>query len=109
MKVYDPNILIGGWFIGDFVESVFKTSEFEVAYKTHLAGDDLSAHYHSVATEINYLISGTIDVNGQTIIGPMIYVHPPGETAYITVVTDVTMIVVKTPSIIGDKYMVDSQ
>ena len=106
MREYDVNYLIGGWFIGDFDKSVLKTTEFEVAYKTHYAGEHWESHYHAQAEEINYLIEGTMSINGSTLIGPTIFVLEKMEVADPIFITDVKLIVVKTPSIPGDKFTV---
>lgn len=109
MHIYGPDKFIGGWFIGDFADTVLRTQAFEVAYKTHRAGEGWPTHYHAIATEINYLLRGRVRVNGREMPAPLIYVHPPGEIADIEFLEDTEMIVVKTPSVPGDKYMVDQQ
>ena len=106
MRVFPVDRVKGGWFVGHFTDSAYQTDEFEVAYKTHSAGESWPTHYHKIATEINYVIHGTVRVNGVEFAAPAIYVHPPGEIASIEFLDDVEMIVVKTPSLAGDKYEV---
>ena len=35
MNIYNIQNYKGGWFIGDFEPTVFKTKDFEVCFKTH--------------------------------------------------------------------------
>ena len=107
MKTYSVDNMILGWFIGNFEPSVLRTTEFEVGYKTHSAGERWDKHYHAIATEINYLIRGKMKINDQTFESPVIFVIEPGEIADPEFLTDVELIVVKTPSVIGDKYSID--
>ena len=48
----------GGYYIGDFEPSAFKTKDFEVAFVKHEEGDTWVKHYHNLLTEINlvYLV-----------------------------------------------------
>ena len=51
MKVGKLSDMKGGWFIGNFEPSLFKTNNCEVAIKHYKKGDYESAHYHKIATE----------------------------------------------------------
>lgn len=104
MKVFDASLFKGGWFIGDFEETVLRTRDFEVAYKTHHAGEYWAPHYHELADEINYLISGKMEISGTQLEAPCVFVIPKGEISVPIFHTDVSLIVVKTPSVPGDKY-----
>jgi hypothetical protein len=104
MELFDPSKFIGGWFVGDFEETAYRTSDFEVSYKRHYAGEYWAPHYHRIADEINYLIEGEMEINGVELRAPIVFVIPKGETATPIFHTDVRLIVVKTPSLPGDKY-----
>lgn len=106
MQVYKTDDLIGGWFIGQFDGAVFKTSACEVSYKQHHANEKLAAHYHKAADEINYLISGSMSMGEQRLDAPCIFVVPKGEVAYPEFYTDVSLIVVKVPGALNDKYCI---
>ena len=106
MQVYNTDDLVGGWFIGQFDGAVFNTPVCEVSYKKHHAGETWPAHYHNIADEINYLISGKMEVNGQQLEGPVIFIIPRGEVAAPIFHTDVSLIVVKVPGALDDKYCV---
>lgn len=96
----------GGWFIGSFEPTSFKTSDCEVCYKIHKAGEIWDKHYHAIAIEINYLIKGTMYINETLLQSGEIFILYPNEVAEPMFITDCELIIVKIPSIIGDKYIV---
>jgi len=98
--------MIGGWFIGDFEPSVLRTKDFEVCFKQHKKGEDWPRHYHKEATEYTILIRGQLAINGQLIRAGHGFVIEPGEAVKAVFLTDCELIVVKTPSVPGDKYEV---
>ena len=104
MKIYDTSIMYRGWFIGDFSPTAFKTKDFEVGLLEHKAGEHWAAHYHKIGTEINYLFEGTMILQGHKLEAPTIFVLDPMEIADPIFLTDCKLVVVKTPSIPGDKY-----
>ena len=104
MQVYAVDNLKGGWFVGDFVPTCYKTSACEVSYKTHTAGEYWASHYHKLADEINYLISGEMEINGVQLLAPCVFVIPKGEISRPIFKTDVHLIVVKVPGALDDKY-----
>jgi len=107
MKIDKIENMVGGWFIGDFEPSVLKTKDFEVCYKFHPAGEVWDNHYHKVATEINYLIRGKMNLSGIELNQGDIFTIYPDEVAIPEFLEDCELIVVKTPSIKGDKYIVE--
>ena len=60
---------------------------------------------HKVATEITVIVSGTACMNGKEYAEGTILRMEPGEYAQFSAVTDVTTVVVKFPSVPGDKYL----
>ena len=106
MKINKIEEMVGGWFIGDFEPSVLKTKDFEVCYKFHYAGEIWDNHYHKVATEINYLIRGKMNLSGTELTQGDIFTISPNEVSIPEFLTDCELIVVKTPSIKEDKYIV---
>jgi quercetin dioxygenase-like cupin family protein len=93
-----------GWFIGNFEPSAYKTEAFEVCYKIHKKGERWATHYHKIGTEINYLIEGKMQIQGKTLESGDVFIIPPYEIADPIFVEDCKIIIVKTPSSIGDKY-----
>lgn len=104
MKKYNLQNYINGWFIGNFIPTIIDTNQFEVAIKKYNSGDIENSHYHKIATEITVIVSGKVSMNN--IIyeeNDIILIHPNEKTDFICL-TDVTTCVIKTPSIMGDKY-----
>lgn len=106
MKIFSIEDMIGGWFVGNFEPSAHKTSDFEVCYKVHPKGEQWPAHYHKIATEINYIIRGTMTINGTMLTRGDVFVLEPYEVAVPEFLEDCELIVVKTASVVGDKYEV---
>jgi quercetin dioxygenase-like cupin family protein len=106
MDILKGKNMIGGWFVGDFKPSAFKTKDFEVGYKLHPKGEVWDNHYHKIATEINYLIRGKMNLSGTYLEAGDIFTIYPGEVAVPEFLEDCEIIVIKTPSVIGDKYIV---
>tara|TARA_R110000823_G_scaffold241925_1_gene366527 strand:- start:711 stop:1043 length:333 start_codon:yes stop_codon:yes gene_type:complete len=107
MKIYKFDEMVGGWFIGDFSPSSFKTKDFEVCYKKHSKGEKWDTHYHKLGTEINYLIKGKIKIQNRLVIAGEIFILSPYEIADPKFLEDCELVIVKTPSNIKDKYVVD--
>jgi hypothetical protein len=106
MKTYRLDEMKAGWFVGNFEPSCLRTEEFEVACKSYRAGDSEGRHIHRLATEITLVATGRVRINGQTLIAGEIFVLDPGEPADFCALQDVVTVVVKKPSVPGDKYPV---
>jgi len=109
MKIRKINEMKGGWFIGDFEPSVLKTDLFEVAFHIHKKGEEHDVHYHAIATEYNVLIEGKMKIAGQVLQSGDIFIMEPNEIADPVFLEDCKIICVKTPSVMGDKYLVDNK
>ncbi len=96
--------MVGGWLVGDFEPTCLRTTACEVACKRYAAGARETAHVHRVATEITLIASGRVTMNGRTLTAGDIVVIEPGEATDFAALEDVTTVVVKLPSVIGDKY-----
>jgi quercetin dioxygenase-like cupin family protein len=108
VKIHKSKKWKGGWFIGDFKPTAHSTKQFEVCYKTHAKGERWPTHYHKVATEINYMISGKMKIQGKTLAAGDVFILKPGEVADPVFLTDCRLIVAKVPSVKNDKYEVRS-
>jgi quercetin dioxygenase-like cupin family protein len=104
MRVYKSKKWKGGWFIGNFKPAAYHTNEFEVCHKIHAKGERWPKHYHKVATEINYMISGKMTIRGRTLTAGDIFILRPGEIADPKFLTACQLIVVKVPSVKNDKF-----
>lgn len=109
MKIFDPSIMLRGWYVGDFEPSAYRTKEFEVSVMRHSKGEEWPTHYHERSTEINYLLEGEMTIQGSHLKAPTIFVLEPGELADPTFHTDVRLVVIKTPSAPGDKIIVSKE
>ena len=98
--------MTNGWFIGDFEPSVFRTTEFEVGVKRYPTGMVEPAHQHLIATEVTLVLSGKVRMNQIFYFPGDILVTHPGEQVSFEAIEDSVTVVVKTPSVIGDKYVV---
>ena len=104
LKIKD---MIGGWFVGDFSPTAYKTKNFEVSYKLHPQGEIWDKHYHKIATEVNYLVRGEMILSGTPLKEGDIFILHPGEIADPEFLTDCEIVCVKTSSVKGDKYIVE--
>lgn len=104
MKRYKHSEFKGGWFIGDFEPSILKTSLFEVAVMSHRKGEKWPKHYHAEAEEFNLLLSGKMTICSETIEPGDIFVIEKLEVVDPVFLEDCRLVVIKVPSIPGDKY-----
>lgn len=98
--------MLGGWFVGDFEPTCLRTRDCEVACKRYGAGAAEAAHVHRVATEVTLVASGRVRMNGRVFGEGDVIVLEPGEAADFTALEPTTTVVVKLPSVAGDKYPV---
>jgi hypothetical protein len=106
MKISKLNDMDGGWFVGNFEPCAFKTEACEVSWKRHTKGEIWPVHYHAVATEINLLVRGRMHIQHVWFEPGDIFVIEPGEIADPVFVEDCELVVVKVPSVPGDKFIV---
>ena len=93
-----------GWFVGDFLPAVARSKDCEVAIQRFRAGDKEAVHHHRVATEITVILSGEAIMFGRHCRDGDIVTIEPGEATSFEAITDVTTVVVKLPSVAGDKF-----
>ena len=98
--------MVGGWFVGDFEPSSYKTKDFEVCYKYHSKGEIWDTHYHKKATEINLLVKGSMKINGVTLKEGLIFIIDPFYISTPEFLEDCELVVIKTVSDQNDKYLV---
>jgi len=104
MKAERLENMVKGWFVGAFSPTVFHTDACEVAVKTYRAGDNESAHYHKIATEITVIISGEVKMCGKIWRAGDIIEISPGEVASFVCIKDAVTVCVKLPGVLQDKY-----
>lgn len=106
MKVIRNQKWTGGWFVGNFEPSAFKTDAAEVCLKKHPKGEKWPKHYHKIATEINYVIRGKMTLQDTEFNAGDVFVIEPNEIADPEFLEDCELIVVKVPFVKNDKYEV---
>ena len=94
-----------GWFVGDFTPNILQSKDVEVGVKYYQAGDEEARHVHKVATEITVVVSGTVKMCDREFPQGSIIVLEPGDPTAFSAITDAVTVVVKSPSVAGDKYV----
>tara|TARA_A100001201_G_C4003593_1_gene175304 strand:+ start:15 stop:332 length:318 start_codon:yes stop_codon:yes gene_type:complete len=97
--------MIGGWFIGNFSPSVWNTESFEVAVKEYKAGDKEQKHLHKIAIEFTVIVRGKVKMNSIEYSEGDIVQIDPGDPTDFEAIEDTITVVVKQPSVKGDKYL----
>ena len=95
-----------GWFIGNFEPTLLKTPDFEIAHHSYKKGFTAVPHIHKIATEYNYIVSGLLIAGGKHLEKGDIFIFEPNEIADVVFLEDSELIIIKTPSVVGDKYEV---
>jgi anti-sigma factor ChrR (cupin superfamily) len=96
--------MVGGWMVGDFEPVCLRTPACEVACKHYEPGASEAAHVHRIATELTLIASGRVVMNGRTFAAGDIVMLEPGEATDFRALEPTTTVVVKMPSVAGDKY-----
>jgi hypothetical protein len=104
MEKFSLEDMVKGWFVGDFEPTIIKSDQFEVAVKRYNAGDYENYHHHKIATELTVIIEGEVEMNGIHFKKNDIIKINANEITDFKCITDVTTVVVKTPSVKNDKY-----
>jgi quercetin dioxygenase-like cupin family protein len=94
-----------GWIIGNFEPTLLNTNDFEVAIKRYKAGDYENSHHHKISTEYTIIVEGTVLMNEIEYKKDDIIIIKPNESTDFKCLTDVTTVVIKTPSSKDDKYI----
>lgn len=105
MEIHNLKNFVKGWFIGPFHPTVALNTAFECAVKKYRTGDYEAKHYHFVATEYTVIATGRVRMNGVEYGPDSIIEIKPGEAIDFEALTDTITFVVKTPAVIGDKYL----
>jgi hypothetical protein len=104
MQVFKLSEMTKGWFVGAFAPTALQSEAAEVAVKTYAAGALEARHLHKIATEVTLILSGRARMNDLVLNAGDIVRIEPGQDTDFEALTDVTTVVVKTPSVAGDKY-----
>lgn len=106
MKIYNLSEYVKGWMFGDFTPSLLDTTNFEIGVKEYCAGDTELRHYHAIAKEWTIIVYGFAYINGELFGENQIIEIEPNESVLFKALSKVKTVVVKVPSVKGDKYLV---
>ncbi|MAG38010.1 hypothetical protein CMI45_01315 [Candidatus Pacearchaeota archaeon] len=104
MKKFKLDDMTRGWFVGDFDPVGHKTKDCEVAVQKYKEGDYEAKHVHKIATELTLIVKGKVLMNNIEHGEGDIVLIEPGEATDFKALEDTTNVVVKVPSVLGDKY-----
>lgn len=107
MKIFNLKDFTGGWFVGNFFPTIIPTEQFEVSVKNYKKGDSEISHVHLIAEEITVIAQGSVVMNGNVYKKGDIILIEKGEYTDFNVLEDSITVVVKIPSVKGDKYVAD--
>ncbi|MCM1513161.1 MAG: hypothetical protein NC112_08680 [Oxalobacter formigenes] len=105
MKHFLLDKMVRGWFVGDFSPCAVSTEACEVAVKRYKAGESEDAHYHKIATEVTLILRGKVRMADKDWGSGDIVILEPGEKSAFYALTEAEVVVVKLPSVKGDKYL----
>lgn len=106
MEFFELGGFTGGWFIGNFSPAIEKREDFEVSVKYYKAGDKEAKHLHKQAIEYTVIAKGRVKMNGRIIEEGTIVRIDKNESTDFEALEDTITMVVKSPSILNDKYIV---
>ncbi len=104
MKFYKLENFTRGWVVGNFEPSIMRTKDFEFAVQNFKAGEKHEKHVHKIAREISIVVSGEFTLNGRAVAAGEVIDVEPGDAVEFICVKDGATAVIKTPSVMGDKY-----
>ena len=96
--------MVGGWFVGAFEPTLLQSDDVEVAVKRYPAGATEAAHVHLLAVELTLILDGRARMAGRELVAGDILVLPAGTPTSFEALEACTTVVVKSPSVPGDKY-----
>ena len=107
MRVERLNSMKKGWFVGNFLPTLYKTNDCEVAVKQYKKGEYEKSHYHKIATEITVIVKGRVRMFQNEYSEGDIIVVEPGEATSFEALEDSINVVVKLPGANNDKYEIE--
>ena len=105
MKLNNIKNFTNGWFIGDFVPSLFKQPFFEVAHHHYSKGLVSTPHTHIIAVEVNYIVTGKLIASGNELGTGDIFTYEPGDVSDVQFLEDTDLVIIKYPSVPSDKVL----
>jgi|JI10StandDraft_1071094.scaffolds.fasta_scaffold07924_21 quercetin dioxygenase-like cupin family protein len=101
------------WVVGDFLPSILRTKDFEVAIFDFKADTITPVHKHMECVEINIIISGECLVYNNGIKHKLkdgdIFTFPKGVYSRCHYLKDTKLVCIKTPSVPHDKVYLNNE
>ncbi len=97
---------VRGWLIGNFEPSIIRATDFEIGLLHHAAGEKWPFHYHKEAVEINYLLKGSMKLNGLNLNAGQRFIMPRNMIACPDFLENCVILCIKVPSVPKDKYII---
>ena len=105
MELFQLKDFTGGWIIGNFLPAIENRNDFEISIKNYKTGDKEKAHLHKLAVEYTVIAKGRVKMNNQIIEEGTIIRIDKNESTDFEVLEDAITVIVKTPSVKNDKYI----
>jgi quercetin dioxygenase-like cupin family protein len=105
IKKYSLDDYTGGWVIGNFVPTLYRNENVEIAIKTFKKGTKEPSHKQRIATELTIVVEGKVMLGSITGLKNDIIEIPPGIYADFEAIEESVVVCIKFPSIPGDKVL----
>jgi hypothetical protein len=104
MKFDKISNFYNGWIVGDFEPSLITNSPVTVGILQCEKNHKADGHFHKLHTEYNVIISGKALIDGVIYTNGDVFIYEPMDKANVIYLEDTILVVIKYPSIKGDKY-----
>ena len=94
----------GGWIVGDFEPSLFKTDANDIGVLYCKKGDKGDGHLHKKHVEYNVILNGSVLIEDKILDTGDIFIYEPTDKSYVEFLKDTILLVIKNPATKGDKY-----
>jgi len=106
MKTTKLDVFTNGWVVGAFHPTLLASPHVEVGVHHYKKDEPAPRHYHLKSTEINIIVSGKMMECGKELGPGDIFIFDIGEKSDTEFLEDTVIVVIKHPSVPGDKYAV---
>jgi len=94
----------GGWLVGNFEPSLFKTDANDIGVLYCKKGDKGDGHFHKKHVEYNIILNGSVLIEDRTLDIGDIFIYEPTDKSYVEFLKDTILLVIKNPATKDDKY-----
>ena len=94
----------GGWLVGDFNPSLFKTNANDIGVLYCKEGEKGDGHFHKEHVEYNVILDGSVLIDDKKLNTGDIFIYEPTDKSYVEFLKDTILLVIKNPDTKNDKY-----